>query len=575
MQWDSQNQNHDQSDAAQKSRYAPEDKRQLRIRDILFALRKRLLMIVIFTAVGLCLGVALGLVSYLRGEMSKQYLITTSIAVTSQNANGLFISESQNPSSSDVYLAEDIVDAVIYVIRSDRTLNTAVDKMSLIGVSAKEIYDNLSITQYKETQIVELSLYWRSAQEGISILTAINQVVPDILIDTLKIGGASIINEPKSRYIIGGSLNAGMWIMMAMMGALLGMGLAVLEMLIRPTLLNSRDVSAQLGLDLLGEIPERKAYFRKKRNLLFWAEEEDGDPVVLDNYMAIAHILQRQFGKNANACAYLTSSTQNEGKTTVIAYLAVMLSSLGMRVLLLDLDTRNPRLGGMFLNKVDYNYSLNALYRGDNESEDAVTHLTGTLDILPTVLENKPLPIDEAMCDLVRSLKTNYDLVLIDTAPVGQVAETLSLNQIVDAVLFVVRIDGASIGQIRESLYRIEKSGKRVQGCIVNGVKSLMDIGRNGYYGYGSHYHQKGDAARKRGKTRKSDLELEWEEWERKSDDAVLNLARSESANYEPDAELEILDESDAVKQAQEAAPATDSPNTIQAGPETEPEEER
>lgn len=567
MQRDSQNQNRDYSDAGQEFRFSPEEeRRQLRIRDILYALRKRMMMIVIFTAVGLCLGVALGMVSYLRGEMSKQYLITTSIAVTSQNANGLFISEAKSPSSLDVYLAEDIVDAVIYVIRSDRTLNAAVDKLNLIGISVKDIYDNLNITQYKETQIVELSLYWRSAQEGIAILTAINEVMPNILIDTLKIGGASVINEPRSRYIIGGSLNASMWFMMAIMGAFLGMGIAVLELLIRPTLLNTRDVTAQLGLELLGEIPERKSYFRKKRNLLFWADEEDGDPVVLDNYVAIAHILQRRFKGIENPCVYLTSATQNEGKTTVISYLAVMLSGLGMRVLLLDLDTRNPRLGGMFLNKVDYSYSLNALYRGDSEAEEAVTHLTGTLDLLPTVLENRPLPIDEAMCGLIRSLKANYDLVLIDTAPVGQVAETMSLNQIVDAVLFVVRIDGASIGQIRESLYRIEKSGKAVQGCIVNGVKSLKGLGRGEYYGYGERSH-KTAASAKRGK-KKSDMERAWEAWERKADDSVLNLARSEIQSYDPNAAQEASVEREPMEQAEEH-------NTMMNGSEAEPGVER
>ena len=69
-----------------------DERKQLRIGDILFALRKRLILIVACTIVGLAIGIMLGLVSYLRGEMSKQYLITTSIAVTSQNANGLFTS---------------------------------------------------------------------------------------------------------------------------------------------------------------------------------------------------------------------------------------------------------------------------------------------------------------------------------------------------------------------------------------------------------------------------------------------------------------------------------------------------
>ena len=518
MQQDHQNPNLESPGAARRPA-AGEDRKLLRIEDILFVLRKRLLLIVICTVVGLVIGVVLGFVSYLKGEMSKQYRITTSIAVTSQNANGLFTSSSQNPTSTDVHLAEDMVDAVIYVIRSDRTLNAAVDKLSLIGVSTRDIYNNLKVNQYNTTQIIELNLYWRSAQEGIAILTAINSVLPDILISTLKIGSVSVINEPNSKYIIGGSLNASVWVYMAILGAFMGMGVAVLELLIHPTLLNTHDVENQLGMELLGEIPERKAYFRKRRNLLYQSEDETPDPIVTDNYAAIAHILQKRLRSIPHACLYATSTSQNEGKTTVIAYLAVHLSDLGMKVLLIDLDTRNPRLGGLFLSRVDYSHSLNALYRGDTDAQEAVTHLTGTLDLLPMVLEGKPLPLDDALCGMIQSMKQDYDVVLIDTAPVGQVADTLSLNRIVNAALFIIRFDGADMGRIRESLMRIDKSGMPILGCIVNGVKSLSAVRKNSYYGYGDHYHGNSSDSRRKSKA-KSTLERQWEEWERASKDA-------------------------------------------------------
>lgn len=94
----------------------------------------------ILSVIGLAVGVLLGTAPYLRGEVRKQYLITTSIAVNSQNANDTFISDMQNPGFADIYLAEDVV---IYVIRSDRTLNTAAEKLNLTGVTAKDIHSNL------------------------------------------------------------------------------------------------------------------------------------------------------------------------------------------------------------------------------------------------------------------------------------------------------------------------------------------------------------------------------------------------------------------------------------------------
>ena len=110
-------------------------------------------MIILFTAVGLGFGIVLSVVSYMRGEMSKQYAIKTSIAVTSQNENGLFTAQSNDPNSTDIYLAENMVDSVIYVLKSDRTLQKAVDRLELVGIATKDISDNLVMTQDRKSVV--------------------------------------------------------------------------------------------------------------------------------------------------------------------------------------------------------------------------------------------------------------------------------------------------------------------------------------------------------------------------------------------------------------------------------------
>lgn len=462
--------------------------RTLRITDILHAVRKRILLILVCTAIGLVLGVVLSVVGYLRGEMSKQYTITCSMAVTSQNENGLFTSQGNNPNSNDIYLAEEMVDAVIYVMKSDRMLNQVIQHLNIIGISTKDIANNLKMQQYNETQIVEITLYWRSSQEGVEILNALMNVSPEVLIETLKIGNVSVVNEPTAKYLIGGSLNAAMWVYMTALGGMMGVGIAVLELLLRPTLLNTRDAEDYLNLEILGEIPNSDGYFRKKRNLLM-QDDNDVNPEIIDNYQSLAHIVRRNLKEYQHPCVYITSAGQNEGKTTVVAYLAVFLSELGMKVLAVDFDTRNPRLGGLFLNRVDFNHSLNALYRGEISQEEAVTNLTGNLDLLPAVLERKPLPIDEGMLSLIEGFREQYDVILMDTSPVGRVANTMSLNELADVAMFVLRFDGTPMEEIRESLTRLNKTGIPIMGCVINRVKKLTSIGRLGDgYGYGYGY---------------------------------------------------------------------------------------
>lgn len=489
-------------------------RQEIRLSDILHAMGKHKFLIILCTAVGLGFGIVLSVISYMRGEMSKQYAIKTAIAVTSQNENGLFTAQTNDPNSTDIYLAEEMVDSVIYVLKSDRTLQKAVDHLELMGITTKDISNNLEMTQYSGTQIVEITLYWRSAQEGVEILSAINAVAPDILIDTLKIGNVSVINDPVAKYLIGGSINATMWGYMLLLGFALGVGIAILDMLLRPTLLNTKDMERRFLLEVLGELPESKRYFQKKRNLLLSNEDDENNAELLDNYVSLAHILKNRFAKMQHPCVYVTSALQNEGKTTVTAHLAVNLADLGMKVLVVDFDTRNPRLGGHFLNKVEYKNSINALYRGETTREEAITSLTGNLDILPAVLERKTIPFDDALLELVSSLKEEYNVILMDTAPVGQVADTMSLNQLADIALLVVRFDKASLEIIRDALARLNKSGMTIMGCVVNGVREL---GRGKYYGnhYGSGYGYHGSSGKPHQASEKTEQQKAWEQWEK------------------------------------------------------------
>lgn len=486
-------------------------KKPLRVSDLIHGLRRHVVLIVVCGVIGLALGIVLSVVSYMRGEMSKQYAVKTTIGVTSQNKNGLFTTQTSNPSNLDIHLAEDMVDAVIYVLKSDKMLNKVIDKTQLLGISTKDISDNLVLTQYNDTQIIDITLYWRSAQEGVEILQAFNDCASDVLIETLKIGEVTVINDPKARYLIGGNLNAALWGYMMVFGIVMGIGIAILDLLIRPTLLSVHDMERDFHIEVLGQIPENKKYFELKKDILNSSEEDEVNSEILDNYMSIAQILKRRLQNMEHPGVYVTSAAQNEGKTTVTAYLAAYLAELGAKVLLIDLDTRNPKLGGLFLGKVEYENSINALYRGESTKVDAICHLNPKLDILPAVLERKYLPFDSALLDMIKNLKAEYDVVLMDTAPVGQVADTMSLNELADLCLLVVRFDGASTKVIREAVGRLDKTGVRIMGCVVNGVKGFGND-RRGYYS--DSYGKKGFLRKPNRKSEKSVRKQEWEKWE-------------------------------------------------------------
>jgi len=93
----------------------------------------------------------------------------------------------------------------------------------------------------------------------------------------------------------------------------------------------------------------------------------------------------------------VTSAEDGEGKSTVAANLALQLSDMEKRTLLLDLNTRAPRLGGMFLQDLPYSRTLNALYKGESirisSVEDKVRAVNHDLKDIKSVLGHASMDI--------------------------------------------------------------------------------------------------------------------------------------------------------------------------------------
>lgn len=463
---------------------------QIRTGDLLYAAAKRWRQVLALTIVGLVFGIALSGVSYMQGK-SMSYEISCSVAVTSQSGTGTFTGNSAYLNPSDFYLAQDMVDAVDYVLKSSRSMEETISRAGVSDVTAEELKSYLSLERYNETQIIEMTLQWREAAEGVRLMSALLDEARELLPETLMVGSVSVINEPSARYLAGGGAASGLWGMMLGLGFLAGIGMAVLDLIMRPTLINTKDVETVFGLETIGVIPRDDGYFRQKAARLV----KDGyvTSAVEQNFSSSAYILRNLLGsREKQHCFYVTSTENGEGKSTVAANLAIQLSDMEKKVLLIDLDTKNPSLGGLFLDAVDYSRSLNALYKGEATPQEAVITLTGYLDLLPAILERNAIPVDAALLDFIRELSAGYDYVILDAPPVGQASNALSLNQIAGTALFVIRYDMATMNEIERAIEKLDKSGARILGCIVNASQSIQDL----------HVFEGGKASKERGERR-------------------------------------------------------------------------
>lgn len=183
----------------------------------------------------------------------------------------------------------------------------------------------------------------------------------------------------------------------------------------------------------------------------------------------------------------ITSSLPNEGKSFIASRLAVVLAEAGHRVALVDADIRKPDLSHGFRHKDSA--GLTTVLSADAPPQDFTVAVTADVHLLPGgfVPPNpSELLSSSAMKNLLEQLRENYDYVIVDSAPVLAVTDSIVLTQLVDAVLFVVRNGSVDREQLAEAVAAMRRAEAPIAGFITNGESRSKPKARyGGDYVYG------------------------------------------------------------------------------------------
>lgn len=189
-----------------------------------------------------------------------------------------------------------------------------------------------------------------------------------------------------------------------------------------------------------------------------------------------------------------TSSTSGEGKTFVASNVAISLALLGKKVIVVGLDIRKPRLAELFEIDNHHNGITNLMVHEHNTWEDIQKQIlpsgvNGNLDLLmagPVPPNPGELITRPSLDDIIAQLKEHYDYVVLDTAPVGLVNDSLQLGRVADICIYVCRADytqKAMFGMING----LNNEKKLPNMCLVlNGV-DLSKKKHSYYYGVGKY----------------------------------------------------------------------------------------
>ncbi len=184
----------------------------------------------------------------------------------------------------------------------------------------------------------------------------------------------------------------------------------------------------------------------------------------------------------------MVSSISGEGKTFLTMNLATSLALLDKKVLVIELDIRRPKFG-LFID-VPHEWGMTMFLSGHQTADNLIkpSGIHPNLFMInagPIAPNPNELLAKSKLDQLIKDLREQFDYILVDTAPVGLVSDSLMLNRIADVNLYVVRADYTPKKNIEDATIIYNQGRLKNMYFILNSV----DFNKRTYrYGYGKRY---------------------------------------------------------------------------------------
>src|SRR5579862_2614143 len=260
-------------------------------------------------------------------------------------------------------------------------------------------------------------------------------------------------------------------------GIMIPLAIIIVLELLRDKVSGRGDIEKYTNAPILGEI----GHSSEPTNLVV---KKNSRRFIAEQFRIVRSNLQYIIAKKENPVIMVTSSFSGEGKSFISTNMGAVMALAGKKTVIMEFDIRKPKIAtGLDLKR---KMGITNYIIGNVKFEDLLLQVEGFDNLF--VIPCGPIPpnpaellLDKKLQDLVDEVKKDFDVVIMDTAPVGLVSDAINLSHFADCTLYIVRQDHTFRKHLRliEELYTEQK---------LPGISIIVnDVGASGGY-YGGYY---------------------------------------------------------------------------------------
>jgi len=356
-------------------------------------------------------------------------------------------------------------------------------------------YD-ISVDAKRDTRIITITVTSASPQVAQYAAKETAEIFGETIREVLQMDNVQVIDPPllpERPYSPSMKKNLALGLFF---GLLCGGGIALLLGLLDQTVKNAEQATSYLKKPVIGTIPlvdkgEVQASaplwtFLKKRKQY---ELGEAFRILRAN---LPYLVPDTEGKSGARVFMVTSALAGEGKSSCLSTLAILIARTGKKVLVIDADLRRPTMHRIF--DLPHSNGLVPYIAGVCSLDEAICKGVGEeplLDVVPC----GPIPpnpsellVSKVFSNLIETARTQYDYVLVDTAPSLFLSDPLTILPLCDGVLFSVSCGLAKIGLLRKALSHISQISTLPIGVVVNRYDRHGQYGMLRYKAYYKNY---------------------------------------------------------------------------------------